>query len=165
MERKEQAGNNLGYPDTAYNVVAKNELGYKGGATGTGSGESGIYSAEYTYDFADLPASFTSETDAGLTTIPVNSILDSVDVQVLETVSGGTDFRIGLSQPDGTVIDADGLLAANTSTVVGTYVAGAGADIGTSTITAAQVTLSSATTIRTAGVIRVVVRYKNIFTA
>lgn len=156
IERKEQTANNLGYPDTAYNVVSVDALGYKGSTAGTGSDQVYEAVAEYVYDFADLPSSFTSETDAGLTTIPANSVILSTTVQVLETISGGTNFLIGVSQPDGTVTDADGLVAASTVTAPGAYVAGAGALVGTSLAADGQVTVGGT---RTAGKIKVLVKY------
>lgn len=156
IDRKEQNANNTGYPDTAYNVVAVEALGYKGSSTGTGDSQNYVASVEYVYDFADLPSSFTSETDAGLTTIPANSVIQSAEVQVLETVSGGTNFDIGMSQPDGTVIDADGLVAASTITAVGDYEAGAGALVGDNLANDAQVTVGGT---RTAGKIKVLIKY------
>ncbi len=156
IERKDQTANNLGFPDTAYGVVKVGELAHKGGATGTGSGQTGEYKVEYEFDLADLPASFTSEEDAGLTTLPANAVIRQVDVQVLEAVSGGTNMNIGLSQPDGTVIDADGLVAAYAGTAVGAYHKGTGALVGTSLANPGQVTVGGT---RTAGKVRVAIEY------
>lgn len=156
IERKEQNASNTGYPDTAYNVVAVEALGYKGSSTGTGDSQNYEASVEYVYDFAGLPSSFTSETDAGLTTIPANSVIQSVDVQVLETISGGVNFTVGVSEPDGTVTDADGLVTASTITAVGDYAAGAGALIGDNLAADGQVTVGGD---RTAGKIKVLVKY------
>ena len=156
IERKDQTANNLGYPDTAYGVVKAEALGYKGSAMGTGSGQLDEYKAEYVYDLADLPSSFTSESDAGLTTLPASAVPVKVELQVLETLSGGTTLDVGLSQPDGTEIDANGLVAGYTGTAVGDYAEGAGAVIGTDIANEGQVTL---TTDRTAGKIKVTVKY------
>ena len=156
IERKDQNANNTGYPDTAYNVVASEALGYKGSTAGTVSG--GVYenTVEYVIDFADQPSSYTSESDAGLTTIPAGSVLQTATVQVLETISGGVNFSVGVSQPDGTVTDADGLVAASTVTAVNDFVEGAGALLGADLANDAQVTIGGD---RTAGKIKVLVTY------
>jgi len=156
IERKDQTSNNLGYPDTAYGVVAAEALGYKGSAMGTGSGQLDEYKVEYVYDLADLPASFTSESDAGLTTLEIGTVPTEVGIQVLETLTGGTVVNIGVSEPDGTVVDADGLVAAFAGTVVGDYAAGAGALVGVDLAVAGQVIPN---TDHTAGKIKVTVKY------
>lgn len=156
IERKDATANNLGYPDTAYGVIPVEALGYKGSGVGTGSGQKGVHKVEYVYDIADLPTSFTSESDAGLTTLGVNSVPVKVEVQVLETVSGGTDIDVGVSEPDGTVTDADGLVAAFVGTAAGAYGVGAGALVGKSLAAEGQVTVG---TDHTAGKIKVSIEY------
>lgn len=156
IERKDQNANNTGYPDTAYGVVKAEALGYKGSAMGTGSGQLDEYKAEYVYDLADLPASFTSESDAGLTTLEVGTVPVKAEIQVLEALTGGTVVNIGVSQPDGTVVDADGLIAAFAGTAVGEYAADTGALIGTDLTVEGQVVPN---TDHTAGKIKVTVKY------
>ena len=153
LERKAQDANNNGYPAQVYGVLGQ----YEKSAQGTmvaGATEKNTYEIEYTFDFADLPSSFTSTDLSVLTTIPSNAYIESCDVKVLSTISGGTNYDIGLSQPDGTVIDANGLVAAATGTTG--HFRGAGAVIGTATTTNAQVTVGGT---RTAGVIQVTVKY------
>lgn len=156
IERKDATSNNLGFPDTAYGVIDSEALGYKGSSVGTGSGQKGVHKVEYVYDLADLPSSFTSESDAGLTTLGVNTVPTKTEVQVLETVSGGTVIDVGVSEPDGTVTDANGLVADYAGTAVGAYGVGAGALIGAPLAAEGQVVVSSD---HTAGKIRVSVTY------
>jgi hypothetical protein len=155
VERKDSA-NNLGYPNTVYGPVDSGALASKGSATGTGHGQVNEYKAEYEFDFADLPSSFTSETDKSLTTIPSGAVLKSADILVTSAISGGTDFIVGVSQPDGSVIDADGILAANVTTASGTYIAGDGNDLGVALATDAQVTVGGT---RTAGKFKLYLTY------
>lgn len=108
---------------------------------------------EYRFDVADGPV--TSDTDTSILSIPAGSVIEQVDVFVESTLSGGTDFDLGLSEPDGTVIDADGLVAAATATTG--YVSGSGALVGTATSAEGQLTLGGS---RTAGALKVVVQYK-----
>ena len=106
-------------------------------------------------DFADPPS--TSEIDAVIQTIPANSFCVSARFYIAETVSGGTTFYIGLSETDGTAIDADGFIAAETGTAVGTWVDGAGALVGaTIGADAGQVTVAGD---RTAGAGVLVIEY------
>lgn len=108
---------------------------------------------EYVFDVADGPAA--SETDTSVLTIPAGSVIESCDIFVVSTLSGGTNFSLGLQQPDGTEIDNDGLDAAVTATTG--FVAGDGALIGTAISVDGQVVLSGT---RTAGVLKVVLKYR-----
>lgn len=107
---------------------------------------------EYLFDVTDGPAS--SATDTSVHTIPSGSVIEAVDVFVESTVSGGTAGTLGLEQPSGTVIDADGLEATLPTTG---YELGAGALVGTQITADGQVVLGGD---RTAGVYKVVLRYK-----
>jgi hypothetical protein len=155
IERKDAANNN-GYPSTVYGNVAASDVTSKGSAVGTGHGQVNTFKADYEFDFANLPSSFTSETDKGLTTIPAGAVLKAADIQISEALSGGTAFTLGISQPDGTVTDADGVLASNASTAVNTYVAGAGALLGAALANDGQLTVGGD---RTAGKIKVSLTY------
>lgn len=108
---------------------------------------------EYRFDIADGPAA--SSTDTSVHTIPAGSVIESCDIFVESTLSGGTGFDLGLSQPSGTVIDADGLDAAVAATTG--YVSGNGALVGTALANDGQLTLGGS---RTAGALKVVIKYK-----
>lgn len=64
---------------------------------------------EYVYDFTQLP--FSTENDALVPTIKRNSFILDGYHQVIDafTVSSTGTVNFGLEEPDGTVIDADGL--------------------------------------------------------
>lgn len=143
--------NNTGYPATAYGP-AFDKAKY-GGVAGTGSGQVEEFMASWVVDLAD-PA---GAADADFVqTLPANVAIKSCDVQITETVSGGISFNVGLVEPDGTVIDPDGLVVASTSTLVGEYVVGAGALIEKSVDVASQLEVSGD---RTAGKIKIKVEY------
>lgn len=156
-ERK-SAANNLGYPSTAYGGASAGEVKAKGASLAS-AGHKDTYEVVYEIDFSDgTKQPTTSADDNQIVTLPAYSVIKSVDVKVLSTVSGGTNFNLGLSQPNGTVIDADGLVAAATATAVGSYVAGAGALVGASIgANPGQLTLAST---RTAGKVSVKVTYQ-----
>lgn len=161
FERKDggsTSANNNGYPSTAYGPTDPNEVGVKGLLQGASSNK-GEYDAEYLVDFADASTIPTeSDVDRQILTIPAFSVVKSCDITVLETVSGGTDFDVGLTEPDGTAIDPNGLADNVVITAVGAYVAGAGALIGASTGSEdAQVTVANNG--RTAGVVRIKIKY------
>ena len=154
VERKEDATGNNKYPTTVYGQSDQDAITKKGAKVG-GTGNKAEYNCEWVIDFTDLPV--TSEFDNQITTLEANSAIKSVDLYILETISGGVNFTVGLSQPDGTVIDADGLVAAETGTAAGTYVSGAGALVGASIgANDAQLTIGGD---RTAGKIKVQVNY------
>jgi hypothetical protein len=127
VERKEAANNN-GYPTTVYGTTSVNDLRFKGAdVSDSGSGQE--YIAEYVFDVTELPSQ--SETDPSVYTFDSDSVPTRVDLSVVETLSGGTSVDVGLAEPDGTAIDADGLVAAFAGTAAGTYAKGAGALIDT----------------------------------
>ena len=103
---------------------------------------------EYTFDVTDGAVVGTA-TD--IQTIPAGSLVESVDVVVKSTLSGGTNFTLG------TAADPDGFLAA--STITTGYAAGAGALVGT--VLAADSQLAYAGS-RTAGVLKVIIKYKKL---
>lgn len=123
----------------------------KGQVTANYAGDS--VEVEYRFSVADGPS--TSATDTSIHTIPSGSVIEACDIFVESTLSGGTGFDLGLSQPNGTVIDADGLDAAVAATTG--YVSGNGALVGTALSADAQLTLGGT---RTAGALKVVVKYK-----
>ena len=152
LESKAQDSNNNGYPTQVFGVVGQYEKSAKG-STVAGSIEKNTGQLQATFDFADLPSVFTSE-GGDVASIPANAYITSANIKILSTISGGTNYTIGLSQPDGSVVDADGILAAST-TATG-HIIGDGADIGTATATAVQLTVGGT---RTTGVIEVTVSY------
>lgn len=73
--------------------------------------DDGIYRTvvyEFTYD--DLPTS--SSTDVGAHVLPPYALIESALLVVETAFAGGTSYDIGLTQTDGTAIDADGIFAA-----------------------------------------------------
>jgi hypothetical protein len=111
-----------------------------------------VHTVEYTFAVDDLPT--TTGLGGTAITIPAGSVIEEFDLIVLTNLSGGTNITVGLSQPDGTVIDADGLLGASTATTG--VVAGTGALVGTRLATQAQLTVATS---RTAGVVKAIVKY------
>jgi hypothetical protein len=67
---------------------------------------------EYTYD--DLPAADAN--DVVISEIPSGAVITGGYVVVEEAITGATAFAIGLTDSDGTPIDADGLIASSTLT-------------------------------------------------
>lgn len=154
IERKASSASVNGYPTTIYGPISLEETAYNG-AVVAGDGLSGDYVLEYIIDFADQPASYTSEDNPMLVTLPVGAVPKACFVDVLSTISGGAGFTVGLSQPDGTVIDADGLVASSAATAG--HIVGAGAVLNTKVATASQLTIGGD---RTAGKIKVTVKYR-----
>jgi len=107
---------------------------------------------EYVFDVAT--GTDTGEDDS-IQVIPAGAVIEACDIYVVTTLAGGTEFDLGLSEPDGSVIAADGL--DNGATATTGYVAGTGTLIGTQLPADAQVTLGGN---RTSGVLKVVVTYK-----
>tara|TARA_R110000803_G_scaffold1540_1_gene4975 strand:- start:759 stop:1169 length:411 start_codon:yes stop_codon:yes gene_type:complete len=130
-------------PLNLYNVT-KYTASKKGQVVGNYAGDS--VELEYTFEVTD-PA--VVSTDTNVLVIPAGSLVESVDLFIKTTLSGGTNFTLG------TAADADGLVAASTATTG--YVAGAGALIGTALAADAQIAYAGS---RTAGVIKVIVKYK-----
>lgn len=67
------------------------------------------------FNFDDLP---TNGLDAEIKRIPANAHIVKATLRVITAFAGGTSYNIGLNQPDGTVIDADGIDAAVALTAI-----------------------------------------------
>ena len=61
------------------------------------------------FKFDDLP---TNGEDEAILRIPGNARIIKATLRVHVAFAGGTSYNIGLSEPDGTVVDADGIDAA-----------------------------------------------------
>lgn len=160
LERKAggaTSANNNGFPSTAYGGdLDQYTTGSKGVLVACDA--NGKKVVEYWVDLSDASKTpSASESDTQIHTIPALAVIKECETTVQSTVSGGTDFSVGLSQPDGTVIDADGLMAAVADTAVGAHELGAGALIGASVgANSAQVTVTGT---RTAGQVKVKLTY------
>lgn len=99
---------------------------------------------EYTFSVTDGPA-----VDTAAHVIPAGAVIESCDIIVEETLSGGTNFTLG------TAADADGFDAAVTATTG--YVSGDGALVGTALGVDSQLVYSGS---RTAGVLKVIITYR-----
>ena len=64
---------------------------------------------EYTFSFDDLPV---PGLDEAILRFPANSRIITATLRVHIAFAGGTSYNIGVTQPDGTAIDADGIDAA-----------------------------------------------------
>ena len=73
------------------------------------AGAIGKESVAYTFSFDDLP---TNGLDAAILQIPQYARIESATLQVITAFAGGTSYNLGLYEPDGTVVDADGIDAA-----------------------------------------------------
>jgi len=90
----------------------------------------GSVTQNITFNFDDLP---TNGQDEAILRIPANSRVIKSTLRVITAFAGGTSYVIGLNQPDGTVIDADGLHASFVTAAidaVGETVVGGGALVG-----------------------------------
>lgn len=67
------------------------------------------------FNFDDLP---TNGLDAEIKRITANSHIVSATLRVITAFAGGTSYNIGLNEPDGTVVDADGIDAAIALTAI-----------------------------------------------
>lgn len=134
--------------------------GEEGGALSEHNVKAGLFKQVTTFRYDQLP---TADLDALVQKLPAGSRVLSAKLIVQEDFVGGTSLAVGTSQPDGTVIDADGLVAATvTATLVdGAYVDGAGAQVGAATglTTDACVTVTAVGTY-TAGEATLVVEYE-----
>jgi len=105
------------------------------------------------YNFDDLP---TNGLDEAILRIPANARIIGATLRVITPFAGGTSYIIGLTEPDGTVVDADGvfavLLTAAIDAVGETVVAGGALVANTAGIgTAAAQIVVAATGTFTAG--------------
>lgn len=129
------------------------------------AGKHGVDVLELTFSFDDLP---TTGQDQAILRLPANSRIKTATLTVITAFAGGTSYNIGLSQPDGTVIDADGIDAAVATAAidaVGETVACDGALVAnTAGIGAndAQVTVA-ATGTYTAGKARLRIEYETLY--
>ena len=79
----------------------------------------GVHKLVYTFSFDDLP---TFSLDAANLKVQGAAVIKSAHIRVLDAAVGGTSYNFGLYQPDGTLIDIDGIDAA---IATATLVAGA----------------------------------------
>lgn len=115
---------------------------------------------EIPFDFANLP---TYGADKIIQSIPAYAHVDSVDFVVTTAFAGGTSYAVGLYQPDGTVIDADGLVTDLNAPLAnidakGDVVHGSGALVGTALAYESQVKVTATGTF-TAGKGKIVVKF------
>lgn len=100
----------------------------------------GTERAEFTFSFDDLPV---FDIDALALRLPENSIMKRAVLKVVTPFAGGTSLAVGTVQADdGTVIDADGLIAATVTAnidAVGDVVVGAGAQLDSNVLLQSQV--------------------------
>lgn len=115
---------------------------------------SGVEYLEIEFDYDDLPGADAN--DAVIAQIPQGAYILGGYVDVTTAVTGATAFQIGLIEPDGTAIDADGLEASSTLTA-GMQTLG-GALVGTKLAEAGQI-VASFTGTATAGAFKVRVEY------
>jgi hypothetical protein len=118
-----------------------------------------VKSAEWSFSYDNLSAVLDSNLPQ---TIPANASIVEATLYVDDAWVGGTNLTIGLYQADGTVIDADGLVAATATAAltVNKVVTGAGALVGTTIGAAAGQLVAATTGTYTAGTARVVVKFK-----
>lgn len=107
---------------------------------------------EYRFDLAGTKPT-TGESTAVIT-IPIGAVIRSGSLICETTISGGTNIALGTSEPDASVIDADGLLSANTGTTG--VIAFNGALLGTITTKESQLTVAAS---RNVGIVKVVIVY------
>ena len=122
----------------------------------------GNVEVEWVFEYDDLPA---GGADGDLEVhIPAGAYLVGGKLQVVTAFAGGTSYDIGLTQKDGTVIDADGLDAAVATAAINAaneWVDFDGALIGsTAGLTFDGYLIIAATGTFTAGKAVVVVEYK-----
>jgi hypothetical protein len=118
-----------------------------------------VKSAEWSFSYDNLSTTLNSNLAQ---TIPANASIVEATLYVDDAWVGGTNLTIGLYQADGTVIDADGLVAATvTATLTANkVVTGAGALVGTTIGANAGQLVAATTGTYTAGTARVVVKFK-----
>lgn len=102
----------------------------------------------------------TSEVDQAIPVLPKGAFLEAALLETTTAFTGTGDVTVGLSEPDGTVIDADGIIAATAVAGLseGSWTVGAGDLIGKAVSANAQVTVTIPGTV-TGGEGRLIVRY------
>ena len=126
-----------------------------------------IFKQAFTTTYADINGglNITGALDELFQKVPVGSQFIGAKVKVLTAFAGGTSIAVGTHQPDGTVIDADGLVDATAGAVANltanAYITGAGAQIGASpgVTTDAVVSITTVGTF-TAGELTIEVEYE-----
>ena len=118
-----------------------------------------------TFGFDGLPA---GGVDQLIQRIPANSQVISARLQAIVAFAGGTSYAVGLEEPDGTVVDADGLITDANAPLAsldtaGEVVDGTGALVGAATPSTVDVqVVVTATGTFTAGEATLEVVYKPI---
>ncbi len=79
------------------------------------AGANGKEVLNYTFSYDDLPV---TGDDEAILRIPANARIARATLRVITAFAGGTSYNLGLSQSDGTVIDADGIDAAVALTAI-----------------------------------------------
>lgn len=110
----------------------------------------GVHKIVYTFSFDDLPV---NGLDEAILRVQANAVVRKAHIRVLTAAAGGTSYNFGLNQPDGTVIDADGIDAAiaTATLVAGAHIECDGALIGKEIGAAAGQLIVAATGTFTAG--------------
>lgn len=130
-----------------------------------GNGTEVVKTAEWVFDYSDLPDAGTSVLGVSL---PAYSKIVSAKLEVLSgftSTSTTTDLTVGLQEADGTEIDNDGLVAAAEATQTaiatrGNFITGAGALVGTDIGAAAgKLTVAPSVDDLLTGKARVIVEY------
>jgi hypothetical protein len=117
------------------------------------------------FSYDNLPVVTSNNYDPSLYNIPANSIILSAWIETLTpfTIATSTPLLdIGLTELDGTAIDADGLfadVAVASMSAVGERVIGAGALIGTSVALTSYLNATVSGGTHGAGKLRLVIRY------
>lgn len=121
------------------------------------SGEVKEHVVEFAYD--SLPEA--SELDNLVTVIPANAFILSSHLYVSEAWVGGTSLTIGLAEPDGTAIDADGFDAAVLTAALtdNAWIVNDGDLVGDTVGTTAGQVVATVAGTYTAGAAKLVVRY------
>lgn len=115
----------------------------------------------FDFEAGALPA--VDAEDAVVPVIPAGSLVTEARLEVLEAFSGGSvnKFDVGLYEPDGTVIDADGLMNDAPATTTGWSTGALGGPVATADaqVVVAALTSGDAASVPTAGKATLVVKY------
>jgi len=150
----------MGYENSA-GLGVRNHYGPKlmnekfGGITTTGGA---VKQAEWVFSYDDLPVNGTGDMEA---LIPAGSYINKAWIEVVTAMAGtsGT-LTVGLEEPDGTIIDVDGIdvAVAQAALVANAWIDCNGALVDSGIGVDAQLLVSTGGTV-TAGEFRVVVEY------